>query len=100
MDAKTLTGDVLVVGAGPAGISSAYYLDIACESDIDGWPRRISDDIEGGYTQVLGYPGLYLVGRYYRGLGPLYNIRKEARTTVGEIEQHLADLRQRSARKV
>lgn len=65
------------------------YLDIDYEVDIDGWPRRISDDIEGGQTQVLGYPGLYLVGRFYRGLGPLNNIRREAATAVREIEAYL-----------
>ncbi len=65
------------------------YLDIDYEVDIDGWPRRISDDIEGGQTQVLGYPGLYLVGRFYRGLGPLNNIRREAATAVREIQAYL-----------
>lgn len=65
------------------------YLDIEYEVDADGWPRRISDDIEGGSTQVLGYPGLHLVGRFYRGLGPLRNIRLEARTAVSEIRAAL-----------
>jgi indole-3-pyruvate monooxygenase len=65
------------------------YLDIPFETDVDGWPRRTTDDIEDGSTEVLGYPGLYLVGRFYRGLGPLHNIRHEARSAVQEIQQRL-----------
>lgn len=65
------------------------YLDILYEPDVDGWPRRTTDDIEGGSTEVLGYPGLHLVGRFYRGLGPLHNIRREAYTAVREIQERL-----------
>jgi hypothetical protein len=95
MDGSRHRVDVVVLCTGYR--PTLEYLDIRYESDVDGWPRRISDDIEGGYTQVLGYPGLYLVGRFYRGLGPLYNIRREARTAVGEIEQRLADLRRQTS---
>lgn len=70
------------------------YLDIDYEPDADGWPRRTTDDIEGGSTQVLGYPGLYLVGRFYRGLGPLHNIRHEAQTAVAQIREHLTAKRE------
>lgn len=69
------------------------YLDFEYETDVDGWPVRISADIEGGWTEVKNRPGLYLVGRFYRGLGPLNNIRAEARTAVTEIEQRLTRLR-------
>lgn len=62
------------------------YLDFCYETDIDGWPRRRSDVIEGGSTEVKDQIGLFLVGRYYRGLGPLYNIRREAESAVREIE--------------
>ncbi len=61
------------------------YLDIDYETDSEGWPLR--SDPDG--TEIAGYPGLYLVGRYYRGLGPLHNIRSEARTTVKAIEERL-----------
>jgi cation diffusion facilitator CzcD-associated flavoprotein CzcO len=71
------------------------YLDIQYEPDVDGWPRRTTDDIEGGSTEVLGYPGLYLVGRFYRGLGPLHNIRNEARTAVQEIQKRLEQAEQK-----
>lgn len=62
------------------------YLDIPFDTDSDGWPLR--SDPAG--TEIAGYPGLYLVGRYYRGLGPLYNIREEARTTISAIQARLA----------
>ena len=65
------------------------YLDIEYAQDVDGWPRRTSDDIEGGSTEVLGYRGLYLVGRFYRGLGPLHNIRHEAQLAVGQLRERL-----------
>ena len=61
------------------------YLDIDYETDSEGWPLR--SDPDG--TEIAGYPGLYLVGRYYRGLGPLHNIRSEARTTVKAIAERL-----------
>ena len=41
------------------------YLDIDYETDRDGWMLR--SDPRG--TEIAGYPGLFLVGRYYRGLG-------------------------------
>lgn len=68
------------------------YLDFDYETDVDGWPVRISAEIEGGWTEVKNRPGLYLVGRFYRGLGPLNNIRAEARTAVAEIGQRLTRL--------
>jgi cation diffusion facilitator CzcD-associated flavoprotein CzcO len=63
------------------------YLDIAYEEDEAGWMVRRSPDSQ----QVKDHPGLYLVGRYYRGLGPLHNIRQEARTAVREIAQYLRE---------
>ena len=63
------------------------YLDIPYEEDETGWMVRRSPDSQ----QVKDQPGLYLVGRYYRGLGPLHNIRQEARTAVREIAQHLRE---------
>lgn len=57
------------------------YLDIDYETDKEGWMVR--SDPRG--TEVAGYPGLFLVGRYYRGLGPLHNIRHEAQVTVDAI---------------
>jgi putative flavoprotein involved in K+ transport len=88
MDGSHYEIDTVVLSTGyrPA----VDYLDIEYEPDIDGWPRRTSDEIEDGSTEVLGYPGLYLVGRFYRGLGPLHNIRHEAQTAVEQIRERLA----------
>lgn len=90
MDGTRYDVDTVILSTGyrPA----INYLDFPYETDADGWPRRITDDIEGGSTEVLGYPGLHLVGRFYRGLGPLHNIRSEARTAVSEIQQRLRHL--------
>lgn len=54
------------------------YLDVQYATDVDGWPVRVDPNLTG----IAGYPGLYLVGRYYRGLGPLHNVREEAEVTV------------------
>lgn len=61
------------------------YLDLAYESDAQGWPRRISEES----THLAGASGLFLVGRFYRGLGAFYNIRQEARTAAREIQTYL-----------
>lgn len=88
MDGSQHEVDTLILSTGYRPAIS--YLDIAYEVDQDGWPKRISDDIEGGSTQVRNYPGLHLVGRFYRGLGPLRNIRVEAKTAVRELLSHLS----------
>lgn len=62
------------------------HLDLAYATDSDGWPLRVSEDS----TEIAGAPGLHLVGRFYRGLGPLHNIRGEARTAVALIQRRLA----------
>jgi cation diffusion facilitator CzcD-associated flavoprotein CzcO len=90
LDGSRVEADVVILSTGyrPA----IDYLDFDYETDIDGWPVRISSAIEGGWTEVKDHPGLYLVGRYYRGLGPLNNIRNEARTAVREIRNRLTRL--------
>jgi cation diffusion facilitator CzcD-associated flavoprotein CzcO len=65
------------------------FLDIPYETDSQGYPVRADSLDEGGTTEVLGYPGLYLVGRFYRGLGPLNNVRNEAKNAVEEIRARL-----------
>jgi len=61
------------------------YLAIDYATDAAGWMERRSADSQ----QIAGYPGLYLVGRNYRGLGPLYNVRREAQIAVREIAAYL-----------
>lgn len=64
------------------------YLDIPFETDVDGWPVRD----EG--QQVAGAPGLYIVGRFYQGLGPLWNMKVEAKVAVPQIQARLAAMRE------
>ncbi len=64
------------------------YLNIPYEVDKDGLPVRAVDPdygVEG--MQIKEYPGLYLVGRYYRGYGAFHNFRKEARIAAHQIKR-------------
>ncbi|MBK8020581.1 MAG: NAD(P)/FAD-dependent oxidoreductase [Chloroflexi bacterium] len=85
MDGSEMPADAVILCTGyrPA----IDYLDVPYETDADGWMVRRSEDSQ----QVKDYPGLYLVGRFYRGLGPLHNIRREARIAVDEISSYLAE---------
>jgi cation diffusion facilitator CzcD-associated flavoprotein CzcO len=66
------------------------YLDIPFEKDHDGFPVRALDPIYGDQgMQVAGYPGLFWVGRYYRGKGALRNFRYEARIAAAQIARYL-----------
>lgn len=84
---ERIEADVVIMATGYR--PEFRYLQIEYETDAQGYPLRADDLNEGGSTEVLGHPGLYMVGRYYRGLGPLHNIRSEARTAVGEIRARL-----------
>ncbi len=64
------------------------YLDVPFETDKDGWMVREIDPVFGeNGMEMAGYPGLYLVGRYYRGFGAMYNFRQEARIAVEQIKR-------------
>lgn len=54
-----------------------------------GWPLRDTSEHPNS-RQVLGYPGLYLVGVFYKGKGALYNMNIEARIATEQIQQQLA----------
>jgi len=66
------------------------YLDIPFETDADGWPVRD----EG--QQVAGAPGLYIVGRFYQGLGPLWNMKVESKVALKQIQARLAQMGEHS----
>lgn len=68
------------------------YLDIDYETDAQGWPLRNLEDHPNG-REVLGYPGLYLVGVFYKGKGAMYNFNVEAEIAVEQIKQRLAATR-------
>lgn len=92
-DGTTHEVNAIIFGTGYRPTLS--YLDIDYTPDRDGWPLREGDDgskafLEGRVTAVAGYPGLYLVGRFYRGLGPLHNIRAESADAVQRIAARLA----------
>jgi putative flavoprotein involved in K+ transport len=86
-DSSTLEIDVVIFATGyrPA----LGYLDVNYERDAQDWPlRQTEQDAES--TAIRGYSGLYLVGRYYRGLGAFYNIRHEARKAAAQIAEYLS----------
>ena len=83
MDGSRIEVDAVIMCTGYRPVLG--YLDIDYVMDKDGWPQR-SDPLG---TEIAGYQGLYLVGRYYRGLGPLHNIRNEARVAVDAIGARL-----------
>jgi hypothetical protein len=67
------------------------YLDILFEADPQGWPLRGLSEHPNG-REVLGHPGLYLVGVFYKGKGAMYNFNVEAEIAVEQIERRLANI--------
>jgi hypothetical protein len=90
MDETKREVDVVILCTGYRPAIS--YLDFPYQVDRDGWLMRTSANIEDSVTEVAGYAGLYQVGRYYRGLGPLHNIRAEAKDAVERIRVRFARL--------
>lgn len=84
--------DAVIMGTGYRPALYTYF-DFKGETDDQDWPRRLDDLKEGGQREVAGYPGLYLVGVFYKGKGAMYNINVEAATAVQEIQQRLAALK-------
>lgn len=86
LDGTRYSADVVIMCTGyrPA----LDYLDISFETDKDGLPIRTVDPefgIEG--MQIAGYTGLYLVGRFYQGLGAFANFRSESRIAAEQIKR-------------
>ncbi len=72
---------------------ATYYPPPGCDWDIGpnglrGWPLRDLSQHPNG-RQVLGYPGLYLVGVFYKGRGAFYNMTVEANIAARQISQYL-----------
>ncbi|MBE2271286.1 MAG: NAD(P)/FAD-dependent oxidoreductase [Anaerolinea sp.] len=80
-DGQRLAVDTIIFGTGYRPVLD--FLDFPYQLDSDGWHIRLDPDT----YQVSGQPGLFVVGWFYRGLGPMHNIRAEARTVVRGIEQ-------------
>jgi len=76
------------------------YLDIEeqVERNEYDWPKRAEepDDVywQGG-REVVGFPGLYLVGVYYQGKGAMYNFNVEAEAAIEEIKARFGRLREK-----
>jgi hypothetical protein len=79
--------EVVILATGYA--PSLYkFTQIEVQKDPNGWPLRdLSVHPDG--REVLGYPGLYLVGVFYKGKGALYNCNAEAQIAVEQIRERL-----------
>lgn len=91
-DGSFVTVDAVIMGTGYDPVIWCYF-DGDVPQDNQGWPMRLDGDYDRqdtGQRQVLGYPGLYLVGVFYTGKGAMYNFNKEAAQAVEEIKGHLA----------
>jgi cation diffusion facilitator CzcD-associated flavoprotein CzcO len=58
------------------------------ENGQRGWPLRDTSRHFNG-RQIKGYPGLYLVGTFYKGKGAMYNFNWEAAIAAQEIKDYL-----------
>lgn len=56
-----------------------------------GWPLRDTTDHPNG-RQILGHPGLYLVGTFYKGKGAMFNFNLEADIAADQIKSYLRQL--------
>ncbi|MCY3781990.1 MAG: NAD(P)/FAD-dependent oxidoreductase [Chloroflexi bacterium] len=77
--------------------TAMYYPETGCDWDIGpngvrGWPLRDVSRHPNG-RQVLGQPGLYLVGVFYKGRGAFYNMTVEARIAAEQITEYLSQRR-------
>ncbi len=70
-----------------------YALPGGCDWDVGpnglrGWPLRDTSQHKNG-RQVLGHPGLYLVGVFYKGRGAFYNMGVEAQIAAEQLRAYL-----------
>jgi cation diffusion facilitator CzcD-associated flavoprotein CzcO len=95
-DGRCVAVDAVILATGYQPVLF-NYLDFGGEdvpTNRDGWPLRVHespDDVTSGRRQVLGQPGLYLVGTFYQGKGAMYNFNTEAAAAVAEIGVYLAE---------
>lgn len=115
-DGSVLRPDTVILATGYRPVVR-YLCDLQYETGDQDWPLRAQgqdysfdlDTLEykGTYAvsaamdaekgvlerELKGYPGLYLVGIFYKGRGTLYNINVEAEIAVAQIKQRLANLK-------
>lgn len=73
----------------------AWQAQSICDWEIGpngqrGFPLRDTSRHPNG-REVVGNPGLYLVGTFYKGKGAMYNFNVEAKIATGQIKQYLAE---------
>lgn len=105
-DGQTHDYDVIIMATGYRPVLHSYlavemqYNDdpwrpqSACDWEIGpngqrGWPLRDTSVHPNG-RQVLGHPGLYLVGVFYKGKGAMFNMNVEAQIAAEQIKAYLA----------
>jgi len=59
------------------------------QNGVRGFPLRDTSQHPNG-RQILGHPGLYLVGTFYKGKGAMYNFNVEAKIAAEQIKTYLA----------
>lgn len=106
-DGSALAVDTVVMATGyepvlhdylkiPMQYSDTFFeAGTLCEYEVGpngqrGWPLLDRTQHPNG-RQALGYPGLYLVGVWYKGKGAMYNINVEAAIAAEQIEAYLRD---------
>jgi putative flavoprotein involved in K+ transport len=90
-DGSCVTVDAVIMGTGYRPVIETYFKH-PYETDNQDWPLRVDGDRDRqdtGKREVVGYPGLYLVGVFYTGKGAMYNFNVEAAQAVEEIQEHL-----------
>ena len=104
-DGTTRQADVLILATGYYPVLHEYLkVDLpmsntpadksgGCEWEIGpngerGWPVRDTSTHPNG-RQILGYPGLYLVGTFYKGKGAMHNFNIEAAVAAEQIKTYL-----------
>lgn len=71
-----------------------YQAPSPCDWEIGpngqrGFPLRDTSTHPNG-RQILGHPGLYLVGTFYKGKGAMFNFNVEAKIAAEQIREYLA----------
>ncbi|MCA9885191.1 MAG: hypothetical protein KC708_19575, partial [Anaerolineae bacterium] len=112
-DGTTQEADILILATGYYPVLHEYLkVDLpmsdvpaekaaGCEWEIGpngerGWPVRDTSTHPNG-RQILGYPGLYLVGTYYKGKGAMHNFNIEAAVAAEQIKSYLQQKRSLSS---
>ncbi|MCB9461290.1 MAG: NAD(P)/FAD-dependent oxidoreductase [Anaerolineaceae bacterium] len=112
-DGTTQEADILILATGYYPVLHEYLkVDLpmsdvpaekaaGCEWEIGpngerGWPIRDTSTHPNG-RQILGYPGLYLVGTYYKGKGAMHNFNIEAAVAAEQIKTYLQQKRSLSS---